>query len=80
MEGWAGGGPSAVGVRARTGGDGQRGAQRPGALRPDPEVGVRIIRAAHEAGVRRLAMEALPHQRGEPQGPILAMPPGGRAT
>ena len=40
------------------------------------EVGVRMIQAAHEAGVRRLAMEALPHQRGEPQGPILAMPPG----
>jgi hypothetical protein len=40
------------------------------------EVGMRMIQAAHEAGVRRLAMEALPHQRGEPQGPILAMPPG----
>ena len=40
------------------------------------EVGVRMIQAAHEAGVRRLAMEALPHRRGEPQGPILAMPPG----
>jgi hypothetical protein len=40
------------------------------------EVGVRMVQAAHEAGVRRLAMEALPHQRGEPQGPILAMPPG----
>ena len=38
------------------------------------EVGVRIVRAAHEAGVRRLAMEALPHRRGEPQGPIVAMP------
>ena len=33
------------------------------------EVGVRMIQAAHEAGVRRLAMEALPHRRGEPQGP-----------
>ena len=39
------------------------------------EVGVRMIQAAHEAGVRRLAMEALPHRRGEPQGPILAVPP-----
>ena len=39
------------------------------------EVGVRLIQAAHEAGVRRLAMEALPHRRGEPQGPILAVSP-----
>jgi hypothetical protein len=39
------------------------------------EVGVRMVQAAHEAGVRRLAMEALPHRRGEPQGPILAVPP-----
>ena len=39
------------------------------------EVGVRMIQAAHEAGVRRLAMEALPHRRGEPQGPILAVSP-----
>jgi hypothetical protein len=39
------------------------------------EVGVRMIQAAHEAGVRRLAMEALPHRRGEPQGPIAAIPP-----
>ena len=39
------------------------------------QVGVRLIQAAHEAGVRRLAMEALPHRRGEPQGPILAMSP-----
>jgi hypothetical protein len=39
------------------------------------EVGVRIIQAAHEAGVWRLAMEALPHRRGEPQGPILAVSP-----
>jgi hypothetical protein len=38
------------------------------------EVGVRMVRAAHEAGVRRLAMEALPHRRGEPLGPILVMP------
>ena len=34
-----------------------------------------MIQAAHKAGVRRLAMEALPHRRGEPQGPILAIPP-----
>jgi hypothetical protein len=39
------------------------------------EVGVRMIQAAHEAGGRRLAMEALPHRRGEPQGPITAIPP-----
>jgi hypothetical protein len=39
------------------------------------EVGVRMIQAAHEAGVRRLAMEVLPHRRGEPQGPIAAIPP-----
>ena len=39
------------------------------------EVGVRIIQAAHEAGVRRLAMEALPHRRGEPQEPVLAVSP-----
>ena len=39
------------------------------------EVGVRMIRAAHEAGVRRLAMEALPHRPGDTQGPILAVPP-----
>ena len=38
-------------------------------------IGARMIRAAHEAGVRRLAMEALPHRRGEPQGPILTIPP-----
>src|SRR5947209_8191145 len=34
------------------------------------EVGVRMVRAAHEAGVRRLAMEALPHRRGQSLGPI----------
>ena len=39
------------------------------------EVGARMIRAAHEAGVRRLAMEALPHRPGDTQGPILAVPP-----
>jgi hypothetical protein len=43
------------------------------------EVGIRMVRAAHEAGVRRLAMEAL-HWPGEgTQGPIRAVPsaPGG---
>jgi hypothetical protein len=39
------------------------------------EVGARMIQAAHDAGVRRLAMEALPHRPGDPQGPILAVPP-----
>ena len=39
------------------------------------EVGIRMIQAAHEAGVRRLAMEALPHRHGDTQGPILAVPP-----
>ena len=39
------------------------------------EVGVRMVQAAHEAGVRRLAMEALPHRPGDTQGPILAAPP-----
>jgi hypothetical protein len=39
------------------------------------EVGVRMVQAAHEAGVRRLAMEALPHRPGDTQGPILAVPP-----
>ena len=39
------------------------------------EVGARMIRAAHEVGVRRLAMEALPHRPGDAQGPILAVPP-----
>jgi hypothetical protein len=39
------------------------------------DMGVRMIGAAHEAGVRRLAMEALPWPaRGTP-GPILAIPP-----
>jgi hypothetical protein len=38
------------------------------------EVGVRMVRAAHEAGVRRLAMEVLPHRPGDPQGPVLAVP------
>lgn len=38
------------------------------------EVGVRMVRAAHEAGVRRLAMEALPSQPGGTPGPIHDMP------
>ena len=44
----AGGGSGPVGVRARAGGDGQRGAQRPGALRPDPGGG-----GAHDPGGAR---------------------------
>ena len=39
------------------------------------EVGVRMIRAAHEAGVRRLAMEALPWPARDTPGPITAIPP-----
>ena len=39
------------------------------------EMGVRMIRAAHEAGVRRLAMEALPWPGQDTPGPILALPP-----
>lgn len=39
------------------------------------EVGVRMIRAAHEAGVRRLAMEALPWPAPGTPGPIVAIPP-----
>ena len=38
------------------------------------EIGVRMVRAAHEAGVRRLAMEALPWPTEDTQGPIRAMP------
>ena len=43
------------------------------------EVGVRMIEAAHEAGVRRLAMEALPWPAEDSPGPIWAVPevPGG---
>jgi hypothetical protein len=43
------------------------------------EVGVRMIRAAHAAGVRRLAMEALPWPAKDTPGPIRALPavPGG---
>jgi hypothetical protein len=40
------------------------------------EVGIRMIRAAHEAGVRRLAMEALPWPDDGSPGPIRAVPPG----
>jgi hypothetical protein len=39
------------------------------------DVGVRMIRAAHEAGVRRLAMEALPWPAPDTPGPIVAIPP-----
>ena len=38
------------------------------------ETGIRMVRAAHEAGVRRLAMEALPWPARDVQGPILAVP------
>src|SRR6516164_6873461 len=43
------------------------------------EVGVRMVRAAHEAGVRRLAMEALHWPTTGMQGPIRDVPsvPGG---
>jgi hypothetical protein len=37
-------------------------------------IGVQMIRAAHEAGVRRLAMEALPWPTEDTPGPIRAMP------
>jgi hypothetical protein len=40
------------------------------------EVGIRMIRAAHEAGVRRLAMEALPWPEDGSPGPIRAVPSG----
>ena len=38
------------------------------------QVGVRMVRAAHEAGVRRLAMEALPWQPDSTLGPIRDIP------
>jgi hypothetical protein len=38
------------------------------------ETGIRMIRAAHEAGVRRLAMEALPWPARDVAGPIRAIP------
>lgn len=41
------------------------------------DVGVRMIRAAHEAGVRRLAMEALSWPAEGIAGPIRAVPPAG---
>ena len=40
------------------------------------EVGLRMIRAAHEAGVRQLAMEALPWPDDGSPGPIWSVPPG----
>ena len=40
-------------------------------------VGARMVRAAHEAGVRRLAMEALPWRPGDEPGPIREIPPAG---
>ncbi len=40
------------------------------------EVGIRMIRAAHEAGVRRLAMEALPWPDDGSSGPIRSIPSG----
>jgi len=42
------------------------------------ETGIRMIRAAHEAGVRRLAMEALPWPARDTPGPIRAIPPADR--
>jgi hypothetical protein len=39
------------------------------------ETGIRRVRAAHEAGVRRLAMEALPWPARDVPGPIRAVPP-----
>ena len=42
------------------------------------EIGLRMIRAAHEAGVRRLAMEALRWPAVGVPGPIRAMPEAGR--
>lgn len=43
------------------------------------DIGVRMIGAAHQAGVRRLAMEALPRPEDGTPGPIRAVPrvPGG---
>ncbi len=40
------------------------------------DVGIRMVRAAHEAGVRRLAMEALPWPAEGTPGPVHALPPG----
>ena len=41
------------------------------------DVGVRMIRAAHEAGVRRLAMEALAWPAADVPGPIVEIPAAG---
>jgi len=41
------------------------------------EVGIRMVRAAHEAGVRQLAMEALPWPTKDIPGPIRDIPPAG---
>jgi len=41
------------------------------------QVGIRMVRAAHEAGVRRLAMEALPWRPADEPGPIREIPPVG---
>jgi hypothetical protein len=42
------------------------------------DVGIRIVRAAHQAGVRRLAMEALRERGADSPGPIRVIPaPGG---
>jgi len=38
------------------------------------QVGIRMVRAAHEAGVRRLAMEALPWRPGDEPGPVEQIP------
>jgi hypothetical protein len=40
------------------------------------EIGVRIVQAAHQAGVRRLAMEALPWPASDLPGPIRDIPAG----
>jgi hypothetical protein len=39
------------------------------------DIGVRMIEAAHQAGVRQLAMEALPRPEDGTPGPIRAIPP-----
>jgi hypothetical protein len=41
------------------------------------EVGMRMIQAAHDAGVRRLAMEALPSSANDPPQPIRDLPSAG---
>jgi hypothetical protein len=40
------------------------------------EIGVRMIEAAHQAGVRRLAIEALPYPPDGSPGPVWSIPPG----